>query len=62
MSNKVKQIVLSYVRAAAASAIALYTAGEHDPKKLAYAFAAGLIGPVLKALDTSAPEFGRGSK
>lgn len=56
---KVKAIALSYARAALASAVALYTAGEHDPKKLAYAFAAGLVGPVLKALDSSAPEFGR---
>ena len=55
---KVKQIGLSYVRAAAASAVALYTAGQHDPKTLATAFIAGLVGPVLKALDKSAPEFG----
>jgi hypothetical protein len=56
--EKVKQIALSYVRAAAASAVALYTAGQHDPKTLATAFIAGLVGPVLKALDKSAPEFG----
>jgi hypothetical protein len=56
--EKLKQIGLSYVRAAAASAIALYTAGQHDPKTLATAFVAGLVGPVMKALDKSAPEFG----
>ena len=55
---KAKQIGLSYVRAAAASAVALYTAGQHDPKTLATAFIAGLVGPILKALDKSAPEFG----
>jgi hypothetical protein len=55
---KLKQIGLSYVRAAAASAVALYTAGQHDPKTLATAFVAGLVGPILKALDKSAPEFG----
>jgi len=60
--EKIKQIALSYVRAAAASAVALYTAGQHDPKVLATAFLAGLVGPVLKALDKSAPEFGKGSK
>jgi hypothetical protein len=59
---KLQSIALSYFRAAAAAAIALYTAGQHDPKVLATAFLAGLIGPVLKALDASAPEFGRGSK
>jgi hypothetical protein len=59
---KIKSIGLSYFRAAAASAVALYTAGQHDPKTLATAFLAGLVGPILKALDSSAPEFGRGSK
>ena len=57
-TNKAKQIGLSYLRAAAASAIALYSAGQHDPKTLALAFAAGLVGPIMKALDKSAPEFG----
>jgi hypothetical protein len=58
-TNKIKAIALSYARAAAASVIALYTAGQHDPKTLAIAFVTGLVGPVLKALDSSAPEFGR---
>ena len=58
-TNKIKAIALSYARAAAASVIALYTAGQHDPKTLAIAFVAGLVGPILKALDSSAPEFGR---
>jgi hypothetical protein len=58
-TNKIKAIALSYARAAAASVIALYTAGQHDPKTLAIAFVSGLIGPILKALDASAPEFGR---
>lgn len=56
--EKAKQIGLSYIRAAAASAVALYTAGQHDPKVLATAFFAGLVGPVMKALDKSAPQFG----
>jgi uncharacterized membrane protein len=49
-------------RAAAAAALALYTAGQRDPKVLAAAFVAGLVGPILKALDKSAPEFGRTEK
>jgi hypothetical protein len=57
--EKIKQIALSYARAAAASAVALYTAGQRDPKILAAAFIAGFVGPILKALDKSAPEFGR---
>lgn len=61
-TTKLKSIALSYFRAAAASVVALYTAGQHDPKTLATAFLAGLVGPILKALDSSSPEFGRGSK
>ena len=57
--EKAKQIALSYLRAAAASVVALYTAGQRDPKILATAFVAGVVGPVLKALDKNAPEFGR---
>jgi hypothetical protein len=57
--EKAKQIGMSYLRAAAASAIALYTAGQRDPKVLSAAFIAGLVGPIMKALDKSAPEFGR---
>jgi hypothetical protein len=57
--EKAKQIGMSYLRAAAASAVALYTAGQRDPKVLSAAFIAGLVGPIMKALDKSAPEFGR---
>jgi hypothetical protein len=58
-TNKLKQIGLSYFRAAATAVVALYMAGQHDPKVLASAFVAGFIGPILKALDTNSPEFGR---
>lgn len=58
-TEKAKQIALSYLRAAGAAVVALWMAGEHDPKVLASAFLAGLVGPVMKALDKSAPEFGR---
>ena len=61
-TEKLKQIGLSYFRAAAASVVALYTAGQHDPKVLATAFITGLVGPVLKALDSNEPEFGRAKK
>jgi hypothetical protein len=57
-----KQLTLTWFRAAAASAVALYLAGETDLKTLAMAAMAGLAGPLLKWLDPSAPEFGRGSK
>jgi hypothetical protein len=57
-----KQITLSWFRAAAAASIALYLAGETDLKTLGMAAIAGAAGPVLKWLDSSAVEFGKGSK
>lgn len=60
--EKMKQISLSWFRAAAAAAIALYLAGETDLKTLGMAALAGAAGPILKWLDSSAVDFGRGSK
>ena len=52
----------SYVRAAIASAAALYMSGITDPKVLANAFIAGLVGPLLKAVQPSEKQYGLGSK
>lgn len=52
----------TYARAALASVAALFMAGEDDAKVLAYAFLAGFVGPLMKALDPKAPEFGVGAK
>jgi hypothetical protein len=57
-----KQLALSWFRAAAAAVVAIYMTGETNPKTLAAAALAGVAGPVLKWLDPSATEFGRGSK
>jgi len=57
-----KQLALTWFRAAAAAAVAIYMTGETNPKTLAAAALAGVAGPVLKWLDPSATEFGRGSK
>ncbi len=59
MKEQLKQISLTWFRAAASAAIALYLAGETDLKTLGMAALAGFLGPVLKWLDPSAPEFGR---
>lgn len=59
---KVQAVVATYLRAAVASVIALYLAGVTDPKALASAALAAVAGPVLKALDPKATEFGKGSK
>ncbi len=52
----------TYARAALASVAALFMAGEDDAKVLAYAFLAGFVGPLMKALDPKATEFGVGAK
>ena len=61
LMEQLKQVALSWFRAAASAAIALYLAGETDVKVLGTAALAGFLGPVLKWLDPSATEFGRGS-
>jgi hypothetical protein len=62
--NKEKLIAIAstYLRAGIASVIALYLAGVTDPKALATAAVAAVAGPLLKALDPKAAEFGRGAK
>jgi hypothetical protein len=52
----------SYSRAALASVAALYMSGITDPKVLANAFIAGLVGPLLKAVQPSEKQYGIGSK
>lgn len=52
----------SYGRAALASVAALYISGITDPKVLANAFLAGLVGPLFKALQPNEKQFGVGSK
>jgi len=62
MNAKFQSAALSWFRAAAASAIALYLAGQTDLKVLTTAALTGFLGPVLKWLDPSATEFGRGAE
>jgi hypothetical protein len=60
--KKLEAMACTYLRAAVASVIALYLAGVTDPKALASAGIAAIAGPLLKAIDPNATEFGRGSK
>jgi hypothetical protein len=60
--DKLKAIAATYLRAAVASVIALYLAGVTDPKALLSAALAAVAGPVLKALDPKAVEFGKTAK
>jgi hypothetical protein len=56
--EQLKAAGLSYLRAALSCVGALYLSGITDPKVLANAFIAGLIGPLLKAADPKNGEFG----
>jgi hypothetical protein len=60
--DKLVAIASTYFRAAFAAVTALYLAGEQSPKALLAAAVAAVAGPVLKALDPNATEFGKGSK
>ena len=60
--EQLKQVSLSWFRAAASAAIALYLAGETNLEVLGTAALAGFLGPVLTWLDPSAKEFGRGAE
>jgi hypothetical protein len=57
--EQLKAVASTYLRAAVASVIALYLAGVTDPKALLSAALAAVAGPVLKALDPNAKEFGK---
>lgn len=60
---KIEAIVMTYLRAAAAAVAALYLADPNRPIKEYFAAGiAAVAGPVLKAVDPKATEFGRGSK
>ena len=63
-SNKEKAIAMaqSWARASLAGVVALYMSGITDPKVLGNAFLAGLLGPLVKALQPNEKEFGVNSK
>jgi len=62
MNAKFQAVALCWFRAAASAAVALYLTGVTDFKTLGMAALAGFLGPVLKWLDPSATEFGRGAE
>jgi hypothetical protein len=59
--KQLQAVAATYLRAAVASVIALYLAGITDPKALLSAGVAAIAGPLLKALDPKATEFGMNS-
>jgi hypothetical protein len=62
LNAQIKAAGLSYLRAAVSCVGALYISGISDPRVLANAFIAGLIGPLIKALSPNEKQLGIGSK
>jgi hypothetical protein len=62
MKTKLISAGMSYLRAALAAVVALTMSGVTDPKVLANAFIAGLLGPLLKAIDPKQTEYGLNAK
>ena len=61
--NKLEAIIMTYLRAGAAAIAALYLADPNRPlKEYLAAGIAAVAGPILKAIDPKASEFGRGAK
>ena len=61
--KKLKAITMTYLRAGAAAIAALYLADPNRPlKEYLAAGIAAVAGPILKAIDPRATEFGRGAK
>ena len=63
-TNKEKGLaaVESWARASLAAVAALYVSGITDPKVLLNAFLAGLLGPLVKALQPNQKDYGINSK
>jgi hypothetical protein len=61
--KKLEAIAMTYLRAGAAAIAALYLADPNRPiKEYLAAGIAAVAGPLLKAIDPRATEFGRGTK
>ena len=61
--KKLEAITMTYLRAGAAAIAALYLADPNRPlKEYLAAGIAAVAGPLLKAIDPKAIEFGRGAK
>jgi hypothetical protein len=61
--KKLEAIIMTYLRAGAAAVAALYLADPNRPiKEYLAAGIAAVAGPILKAIDPKATEFGRGAK
>jgi hypothetical protein len=57
-----KEAGATWIRASLAAVAALYMSGISDPKILANAFIAGLLGPAAKFVNPKDPSYGFGKK
>ena len=57
-----KEAAATWLRASLAAVAALYMSGISDPKILANAFIAGLLGPAAKFVNPKDPSYGLGKK
>jgi hypothetical protein len=61
--RQLRAALWSYLRAAIASVGAMLLAGVEDPTKITMsAILAGMLGPLIKALDPNQDEYGIGAK
>jgi hypothetical protein len=59
--KKAVAVLRHYVYATVASALAIYLDGNHDLKAVALSALAGVLGPVLGAVDPNNTNYGVGS-
>lgn len=62
MNDKDKAMIASYARSFLGASLALYLAGETDPRKLLAAGIAAVLPPLLRWLNPNDKAYGRGSK
>lgn len=62
IDEKTKALVLSYVRSAVASSVAVYAAGARDGRAIVSAGVSAVIPPLVRWLNKADTAFGRGSK
>jgi hypothetical protein len=62
MNAKDKAVIGSYARSFLSASLALYLAGETDPKALLAAGTAAVLPPLLRWLNSNDKAFGRGCK
>lgn len=61
MTEADRRMIASYARSFLSAALALYMAGETNPKALLAAGVAAVLPPVLRWLNPNDPGFGRGN-